>query len=333
VAAVGQRPLAFRPFEEGDFPRVQRLWRDVAGWGELERDVWEQRLNHPRYGAGLTYVAVSEGEVVGHVAFYPTRIRVDGRQVAAARLAAVIVARGFRSDVRDVENHTFWKMYRAALPELRARGFEVVYALPNPRWHETESSPFRRSAHPFWSLPLPLATEPSIPAGFEARHLEPNESLDALWERAAPRYPCAVVRDADTLRRRAAEGGYATAIDRDGALVAVVVTHERALDGWMSQWEIRDLVADGDDAVRAALAAALALGHAAALARGPRGEEPGRNRSIVKAAVLAAPMLQAPLAELGFAADDWTFAISVHALDPAIEDAVDPSRWYASSND
>ncbi|HEU4457329.1 MAG TPA: hypothetical protein VFR81_29945 [Longimicrobium sp.] len=315
--------LVFRPFREGDLPGVLRLWEEESGWGGITPEQWRKWYVDRPDGACLVAVAEDgDGRVVGQAVFAPTVVRVDGEEVSAVRLGAPILARETRRGSIRSQAHPMVRLYRAGARACAEAGHRVLYAVPEHAWLPFFRwfGEFRMVEHPCAALPLAdpgplraaaggLAAAPA--AGFGAEY-------DALWERAAERFPirCAVDRGAARLRHRI--GGHVVLEARDGAdgaLAGYAAVHRRT-------GLLEDVLARDPAGLAPVLAAALAW-----LAGSPEGA--GRE---VKA--MDTPWLRPALHALGFAPVDYRFAFVCTPLDPSLSaERIDPARWYLAPGD
>ena len=321
-------------YEVADLPGLEQLWREETDWGdEVLRRLHEWFMAAP-FGPPRIVVAREAGsnEIVGQFRFMPTRVSVDGREVRATRPFGTIITDRMRAAVESTNplEQPAAAMYVRAVEELRARGDQLIYMVPDPRWVRMfRMFPFLQSgSFPLWSLPVPLAGGPlPLGQGFTSGPLAAWDDgrADRLWNAARRQYDCMLVRDAQTLRWKLANANHTvTAVERGGELAALVASRAKG----DRQWLLCDLLAaDDGEALRAALAAAANVAHAEAFARTGAQE-------IRKVAVLATPSMEPVLRDPGFARDDYDFPLVVHVLDDTLRaEDFNPSRWYVSAND
>jgi hypothetical protein len=324
--------LGYRLIREDDLPGVQRLWKEETDWGALGDELWRRLvIEAPEWARVSGAVATDEaGAIVGQFAFVPSLVSVGGREVRAFRPAAPIVSRSLRFRSMNPLSHPAVAMYNHAVKALRARGDGLIYMVPDPRWLRLfKMFPFLRcGSFPLWQLPLPL--DRPLPAGDRCSAVSPasleGERIDRLWERARRLHDCLVVRDSRTLAWKLNEPGYEiVGVERGGELVGLAAGRPKG----DRQWLLCDvLAADAGEALRETLVAAVNVAHQRVLA------DAGAAKPIRKVAVLATPLLEPALRELGFLRDAYDFPLVVHVLDESIRpEEVAPARWYVSAND
>ncbi len=332
--------ITYRLHTREDEAALLNLWCEHGQWDKIDAQEWAERLLRPPFGEAAIVVAEDgdSRQVVGQFAFIPSRVSVDGRDVSALRPFAPIMSPAARGSLRNGNpfHHPIPAMYMYAVKALRKRGDGLIYMVPDTRWLRFfRMFPFLTcGSFPLWSLPLPLARDLPLPAGYRAGPVSPAEpDVDALWEKARRLHGCTVVRSTQILPwkvgrgdyhllgiRRGGEGG----AGRGGELVGLVASRQKG----DRQWLICDMLcADADGALSATLAAVTNFAHAQALAAPPAAP-------IRKVALLTTPVLEPAVRALGFARDAYDFPMVVHVLDETItREQVAPSRWYVSPND
>lgn len=323
--------LSYRLVREEDFPGVQRLWKEEAGWGTFAEQMWQRYVVEAPFGGISGTVATDDdtGRIVGQFAFVPSLVSVNGREVRAFRPGAPVVARTLRFRSANPFSHPVVAMYKFAVKALRARGDGLIYMVPDPRWARLfKLFPFLQTgSFPLWRLALPNAGPLALGEGFTAAPLgEWDERVDRLWAAWRRLHGCMVVRDSRTLPWKLAEAEHEIlAVERGGELVGVTASRRRKNE---EQWLVCDLMAaDCGDSLRAALAAT------ANLARDRAHESLATDKPIRKMTVLATPSMEAAVRGLGFVRDEYDFPLVVHVLDPSLKSDVHPSRWFVSAND
>ena len=323
--------------EVADSPDLDRLWEEETDWGEQSQELRRWFMEAP-FGKPAVVVAsdAETGKEVGQFRFLPTCVSVNGRDVRAVRPFGTIVTKAAHeaASARKVLENPIARMYLRGADEFRARGFGLLYVVPDERWVglfkrwalALKMFKIKYASFPLWSLPLPLVTGPlPLGDGFTETPLTTwDERVDRLWDAARRLHGCMAVRDARVLRWRMAQASYSiTAVERDGELAGLVAAREKG----ERQWLVCDLLAVDEVALRATLAAAANVGHKEMAARA------GANE-LRKVAVLATPFMEPIVRSLGFARDDYDFPLVVHVLDKSLRaDDVKPERWYVSAND
>ncbi|MGI8757163.1 MAG: hypothetical protein ACR2MB_15180 [Acidimicrobiales bacterium] len=322
--------LVYRMHTKDDEAALIRLWSEHGGWDQVDAETWAHRLLRPPLGEAAIALAVDadSDEILAQFAFIPSLISVNGREVSALRPFAPVFATAARRRSLVTSVHPVLKLYWHAVGALRARGDGLIYMVPDPRWVRfLRLLPYMQcGSFPLWSLPVPLVAPLSLGSGYAVASLPTwDERVDRLWDSASRLHQCLVVRDARTLPWKLSHGDYTvTAIERGGELVGLVASCQKG----DRQWLVCDLLAaDDGDSLRATLTAAVNIGHAEAVAAEP-------ERPIRKVAILATPVLEPVLRDLGFTRDAYDFPLMIHILNPALpKQDVAPERWYLSAND
>ena len=317
---------------DATLPGLERLWREATDWGENTLDALGRWFAAAPFGKPRIVVAndTATGEMVGQFRFMPSRVCVDGAEVRAVRPFGTIVTPAMRDAVESNNplDQPVVAMYSRAVQELQAMGEQLIYMVPDPRWVRLfKMFPFLQTgSFPLWSLPLPLTTALPLGAGYTAAPLAAwDERVDRLWEKSARLHGCTVIRTAETLRWKLAQADFTTtAVEKDGELVGLVASRKKG----DRQWLVCDLLAaDAGEALRATLTAAANVAHEKSLHG--EGEE-----TVHKVAVLATPLMEPVVRDLGFARDAYDFPLVVHVLDDSLKlEDVSPARWYVSAND
>ncbi|HEU4453640.1 MAG TPA: hypothetical protein VFR81_11305 [Longimicrobium sp.] len=319
--------------EVADLPDLEKLWREETDWGEETLRSLHRWFMAAPFGKPRIVVARDDrsGAIVGQFRFMPSRVSIGGREVRAHRPFGTIITKEMRDGMKSINplKQPVAAMYLRAVEELRARGEQLIYMVPDPRWVRMFKmfGFLQTGSFPLWSRPLPLPAPLPLGDGFEAAEFTAweREAVDRLWESARGLHGCMAVRDAATLRWKLANAKYTvTAVHRGGELAGLVAARAKG----DRQWLVCDLLAaDAGPSLRATLAAAANAAHEESLAR-------AGEREIRKVAILATDVLEPALRGLGFARDDYDFPIVAHVLDESLRpEEVAPSRWYVSAND
>lgn len=323
--------------EVADLPSLDRLWAEETDWGEQSQALRDWFMEAP-FGKPSAVVAsdAETGKAVGQFRFMPARVSINGREVSAVRPFGTIVTQDAHeaASARSPLENPIWAMYFRGVDEFRARGIGLIYIIPDERWAGflkrghiiLKMAGVKFATFPLWSLPLPLTNGPlPLGEGFTASPLTTWDKVDQLWESARKLHNCMVVREASILRWKLAQARFnVTAVERGGELVGLVASREKG----DRQWLICDLLAvDEGPAMRATLAAAVNVSHEEAVTRA------GANE-LRKVGVLATPVMETVVSELGFVRDEYDFPLVIQPLDKSLSiDDVKPERWYVSAND
>lgn len=317
-------PLTYRPYRPADFPAVARLWADEAGWGDLTPEIWRQWFEDTPHGPCPVFVATTAaGEVVGQLVFTPAEVRSGDRILKGLRLSAPIIRAEYRTAAIRSVSHPAIMLWLTGTITCAARGFQLVYALPDRAWLPFFRAVGRFQVAEFPCLAAALHKPPVPPAGLLARQVHGlGDEHAAVWAEARNRFPirCGVERTAGWLRYR--NGGHRAVEVRDGAtgsLVGYVAVHPK-------HGLLMDAIAVEPDALPGVLAAA-----AQALAN-PAAGEPPAGIDAIKA--MAGPGITPALVAAGFVAVDFQFGLVVDVLDPDLDPtSVAPELWYSMPAD
>ena len=321
--------LTYRLFEDGDLPGLLRLW-EGAGWGTLAPEQWRAWFVDGPQGPSLVTVGVDgRGEVAAQEMFAPSRAVVGGREVRALRVSAPIVSERLRGESLNNGAHPVFGLLRVAEAEAAARGFSVIYSLPEHAWLPVFRRlprfglrPFAEAAYACATLPLEAAHAPEVERaaqGLEARGVaEFGDEYEQLWQEARESFPidCGVVRDPGWLRFRNS-GRIAVEVREraSGRLVGYSATKKQT-------GLVADLLAREPGELKNVLAATL------------RRLDAERPSALTHLKVMRTPALAPALDALGFELNDYRFAFTCNALDSAFApDDVAPDRWYILPGD
>jgi len=194
-----------RSYRRGDELAINDGFNHVFGkCRSIEEWAWKYDADDPP----LPIVAAWEGDLVAaHNGGIRAHVQIDGRRVKAVQgvdtysLAAKMRRPEWRAAWCDVMDHfavVAAQKFGASLLYGFTGGRAVSHMVIRARWDSVEP---RR---------IPLFVRLERPSGrslasrfFKARPIGDYEpALDVLWERVSHRYPVAVIRDADHVRRR-----------------------------------------------------------------------------------------------------------------------------------
>ena len=325
--------ISYRFATVDDLEQIIALWVAETEWGVFPFTDTERWVNAPA-GVPRTVVACdnADGKIVGQFGFVPTLILVGDRELRGVRPHSTIVGKRWRDAVTSMDpaDQPGFAMYRYGMETMAAEGVQVAHMLPNPRWLRLlKLFPGMQTAQfPLWSISFPLSSSVSLANGWSTEPLTGwNQEIDQLWAAASHQYHCGVVRNAKMLEwKTTLEGSTVVTVRRNGELRGLASCRMKG----DRQWTISDmLTADADESLRATLMGAVreGAGHS-----DDESSEPDQRP--VKAAVLATPLMQPVLAQLGFTRDNYQFPFVVQRLDPALTDAeIDPRGWYVAATD
>ena len=323
-----EEQLTYRLFENGDLPGLIRLWEE-AGWGTLTPEQWHEWFVDGPQGPSLVTVGIDErGEVVAQEMFAPSRAVVGGHEVRALRVSAPIVREGLRGGSLRSGAHPIYGLLKAGEAAAAARGFSIVYSLPEYGWlpvfrimPKVGIPRYAEAVYACASLPLEAANASEVERasrGFEARDVaEFDEEYQQLWRQAKESFPidCGVVRDTAWLRFRNS-GRIAVQVreQKSGRLVGYSATKKQT-------GLVADLLAREPSELKNVLAATLRWLN-------------DQRLGLTHLKVMRTPRLAPAIDALGFAPNDYRFAFTCKAFDSAFRaDEVAPERWYILPGD
>jgi hypothetical protein len=317
-------PLTYRLFHDEDLPALLRLWEEDSGWGAITREQWHEWYVETPYEPALIAVAEDgDGRIVGQLAFTPTRVAVDGREVKALRLSAPITRKHVAAIAVAGHGppHPAIGLYQAGVRAAIGQGFAMVFAFTQRAW-----LPFLRSGSRFGlppiadaefgcvSFPLDGTAELDAPAG--RLDVEPvrefSDEFAALWVDARQGLPvrCGLVRSPAWLRYK--NGGHLTLAARgaEGKLVGYAAVRRR--DGLLA-----DLLARDPSGLTDVLAASLRW-----LAAHPQ-ERPGVDRLKAMRMTWLEPLMGRARFE------DYVFPFFSLSIHPSLPlEAIAPGQWF-----
>jgi hypothetical protein len=322
--------FTYRMQTNEDRDELIRLWNNQAGWDELSRKEWERRFLDTPFGPAAISLAIDSEKdtIIGQCIFIPTRVSVDGQELASFRTFAPLLHTKLRgASLLNPLKHPIYRMYKFATEYFAQNGTQLVYSMPDPRWLRAFQflKNFYIGKFPLWSLALPLGGSIGMPPGYETRRIEPNDvGLNELWLRTAKFYNCAIVRRSDFLPWKTSHGTYFyQGIFLRDELVAWVASIYKERD---KQWLICDILAIDEESLKTAICVSCQQADEF-LTQNP-------TKEINKAAILATEMILPIVKELDFFRDDYDFPLVVHLLDKSLsKEKILPSRWYLSAND
>jgi hypothetical protein len=326
--------LEYRMSSEADEAALVQFWSDHGGWDRVNAAAWTHRLMRPPFGKAAIVIAFAPdtGEIRGQFAFIPSKISLNGTEVAAVRPFAPILHKDQRvsllGTVVNPLRHPALAMYQFGVDQLRVSGIGVLYMLPDPSWIRLlRMFPrFQNGSFPLFSRPVPLANPIPLDRAYRVVQVTlSGAEVDRLFALSVKLHGCQMVRDSRSLPWKIGGGDYEIiGVEHSEKLVGLVASRLKG----DRQWLICDLlVADAGTSLRATLAAVCNLAHERAQTATP-------DQPIQKVAILATPVLEPILREVGFARDEYDFHLLVEILNPVVDKAdVAPERWYLSAND
>ena len=322
-----------RLYKTDDIDKLVELWNENAEWGIIDRQHWEKVFYHTPLGPSTIVIAVDEDkdEVLAQFVFMPTIISVDGREVKACKPCAPIVKKSVREDagLPTLFNYIL-KMYRFAAKHLITQGVFVLHMMPDIRWVRAfQIIPgLQVAGFPLWILPFGKKDIPGLPSEYTIEEVRPSdERISDLWQKASRLYDCCIVRNSNFLSWKVSHRNYKfVGLVKDSELAGfAVLLYKAEIKGIV----ICDVLAESPVALKNILHAAClkALEIKSSLSE-------AEQLNCEKVSVLATPLIEKAVADMGFEKYNYKFSLAVHVLGKGIpKKTVKPDRWYVSAND
>jgi hypothetical protein len=324
----------YRMHTTADTDALVNFWNKNSDWDQINRTEWEHRFLHSPMGPAAFALAIDKDseDIIAQSAFFPSLTIVDGQEVKSYRPFGAVVSKDHRAASGFlVMQKLMVKMYLLAAKSFSGNSVGLLHMLPDPRWARIIGLfPFlQTSKFPLWSHALPLKNLKKLDEGFTITPVEPSDKrIDGLWLKASKQYNCMMVRDTRMLPWKTSHGSYQTmGVFKDNELVGLFAYIKKAKD---HQWLITDLLtADTGESLRATLMACCNW------LQGQLMDLPENEKTVLtKIALLATPVMEPVLKEIGFYRDDYDFVFVVHLLDKKLDKMqVEPAQWYVSAND
>jgi predicted N-acetyltransferase YhbS len=166
--------MVIRPEAPPDYPAIAAVHARAFGNRAIEPAVVALRRQYTSFDPGLSLVAELDGRVVGHVLFFPEKVRLLGGSVAAVNLAPIAVDPAHQG--KGVGGALIEEGHAIA----RTRGFHVAFLLGHPSYY----SRFGYQPRAFGAASAVVSAAPGAASALHARPpAEPDiPALRALWE-------------------------------------------------------------------------------------------------------------------------------------------------------
>lgn len=318
-----------RLYTPDDIDRLVELWNENADWGLIDRQQWERVFYHTPNGPTTIVLATSEknDDILAQFVFMPLKISLKDTQIKAYKPCAPIMRKSVRNDLGLV---SFLKMYRFAVRHFQAAGVELFYMMPDPRWARGfQMIPgVRVATFPLWCLPLEKPVDTKLPDGFAVESISTADPrINELWARAARLYHCGIVRDANFFSWKLSHRNYKSfGITSNGRIVGFAAfLYKKEIKGIA----LCDVLAEDEAALRLTLEVAC---DRAAYFKSILPEE--EQEHCEKLTVLATPLIERLVADMGFVKNNYRFSLAVHVIGKSLsKKELSPERWYVSAND
>jgi hypothetical protein len=326
--------ISCRLFTLDDIDKLIGLWNENAEWGTIDQEQWKKVFYHTPYGPSTIVLATpndNPDEVLAQFVFIPTRIYVKGKEISAFKPCAPIVKKDVRDDLGLTTLFSFiMKMYKFAKKHFISEGIYLLHIMPDVRWvRGFQMVPGIQVAHfPLWCLPLDKEIPQHLPGGYTIEDISPSDPrIDELWARSAKLHDCGIIRDTKFFPWKLSHRNYRfVAITNNSRLAGFAVfIYKDVIKGII----ICDVLAE--DEVTLALTIKIASSKASAFRQTlPEKEQPNCE----KVSILATPLIEKIVSEMGFEKNKYKFSLAVHVLSKELSKKdVNPERWYVSAND
>jgi hypothetical protein len=324
----------YRVYNSADIDAMVDFWNENADWDVINRKEWERRFYSTPFGPSSVILALEQesGEIVGQFIFIPSTVVVNGQEVKSCRPFAPVVKKSIRSELGMLTLVEYiLKMYNYATEYFVQQGVYVIHMLPDPRWSRAfQFIPgVQVKNFPLWSLKLQNKIEPKLPLGYAVEEIKPDDDrIDELWSKASTLYGCSISRTSRTLPWKLSHGEYRLiGITYNSRLIGIAASIYKPKD---KQWLICDmLVEDGEQALDITIQAICTKASAFKNSLSEVAQE-----NLQKVAILATPMIEKAIRNLGFEKDTYKFSLVVHVLGSALaKKELNPENWYVSAND
>lgn len=318
-----------RLYTPDDIDRLVELWNENADWGRFDRHQWERIFYHTPNGPSTVVLATNEANdvILAQLVFIPLNISLKDTQVKAYRPFAPIMRKSVRTDLGLV---SFLKMYRFAVRHFQAAGIQLFYMIPDPRWARgLQMLPgVQVASFPLWCLPLDKPFAEKLPVGFVVENISTTDPrINELWACAARLYHCSIVRDTNFFSWKLSHRNYNSfGITCNGRVVGFAAFLYKKENKGIT---LCDVLAEDETALRLTLEVARAR---AGYFKSVLPEE--EQAHCEKLTVLATPLIEKMVAEMGFAKNSYRFSLAVHVIGKQLsKKELSPERWYVSAND
>jgi hypothetical protein len=181
---------------------------------------------------------------------------------------------------------------------------------------------------PLWCLSLDKKIPEQLPEGYAIENIHPSDPrINELWTKASKLHDCSIVRNADMLSWKLSHRNYKylgiTCNSRIVGFAAYLYKHE--IKGAL----IFDVLAEDEEALK------LTLQLTCSTVYDFKYTLPEKDQiNCEKVSILATPLIQKIVSEMGFVKNSYKFSLAVHVLSKELsKKQVNPERWYVSAND
>lgn len=331
--------ITYRNYIDKDIDAIIAFWNINSGWETtMNRAEFKQRFQSSPAGDSIMMLAIDEEaeELVGLFCFIPLMITIKNITVKGYRPFGAVLKESFRQQFGLASfltrKHPILQLYYKGTDVAFQNGADVMYMLPDPRWGRIlKIFPFMLHKFPLWSYRLPLARGFEAESQIRTEVLEPTDSsIDLLWANSANMNRCTLTRNSAFYQWRHAISHGAFSLRGVYAAENLIGLFTLYYSDTDAQWLINDVVTtSGTQTLTQTLKAACRSAHVAYTAKK---QKPGKNYKI---ALLATPLLEQEVKQLGFYKDDYEFTLAVHLLNQKRFSKTDvaPRYWHLSAKD
>lgn len=329
--------ITYRNYTAEDIDSIIRFWNENSGWEDnMDRAEFNKRFCASPLGLPIMMLAIDEdiNEVVGLCCFLPIGVTVNGNDQKCYRTFGAVFKESFRDKFGITSfltgKHPIVQLYNKGAKEAFEEEAALIYLLPDPRWKKIlQIMPFETRQFPLWSYKLTLVEPFILSDGIKIEKIdEIGQDIDVLWQQSLKKNLCTLTKNSLFYKFKVGfrPGHYKLyGVYDNGKLIGLFTIDNK--NGGM-QWRICDLLTlDNDDTLTLTLKAACNVVHLDVAKR-------TFKENFYKAAILATPLIEQKVKELGFYKDDYNFVLAVHSLGgKQNHKEVAPERWYISAND
>lgn len=329
--------ITYRNFVADDIDRIIKFWNENSGWeNDMGLDEFNLRFCSSPYGEPIIMLAIDEdnNELVGQFSFLPVSVTINSRQLKSYRPFGAVFKESFREKFGIASfltgKHPVLVLYNKGADEALRKGATLTYLLPDPRWGKILSvMPFQTKKFPLWSFNLSQEIL-DFDSNICVTPIDPSDpAIDQLWEKAHLVNHCAITRNCLTLqtKNKISHGKFKmTGVYQNDRLIGVFSLRYKP-EGY--QWMIGDLLSfDNSETLKLTLQAACLEAKKEYL---QVDSEPDKS---YKTAILATPLIEEIVKDIGFYKESYQFVLAVHLLDKQLsKKEVAPENWYVSDSD
>ncbi len=331
--------ITYRNFVDTDIDKIIIFWNENSGWDDnMDRTEFNRRFCGSSLGAPIIMIAIDNDvdEVVGLFCFLPISVTINNKVGKCYRPFGAVFKESFRSKFGIANfltgTHPLHKLYKKGTEIALEENAVIAYIIPDPRWGRIlKTMPFEMCQYPLWSHKLPLGENINIDTRIDIKKIEDTDpDIDSLWMQSSKENICSLTRNAKFYQWKIAlshDRIKLRGIYYDNKLIGLFTFDFKAGE---HQWIIGDLLTlNNDEALKLTLQAACRA------IQNEYSQKEIKPDKLYKAALLATPVIEQAVKDIGFYKDNYSFTLAVHLLDKKQFSKADvaPQNWYVSAND